>query len=110
MCDYRKLAWQADGYVVECMACKSIQLAFGTTVLRMTKKAYRAFCAQVERGMKSIHNAPFPESKSFHLDTYSAGTLMVLNQQELIKLQALVEEAAFSLEMKRVLDSSKIEG
>ncbi|HEY0297995.1 MAG TPA: hypothetical protein VGB84_02125 [Arachidicoccus sp.] len=93
MCDYQRLYCGSDGYIVRCINCGCVQLAFGAMILmlcenelpilsRMLGIALAEFCSCEDEGLKQII-----------VPTPYAGVNMLLTFKELVCLSKMVQKA-----------------
>lgn len=100
MCDYKILAHNEDGYIILCNSCNHYQLAFGTTAVTFDPSNFKRFRHQLEKMQPGDELKGFEKQKRISLDIFTSNSMMVLNQNEFLKLSALVNESAFNEEFE----------
>ncbi|WP_157097896.1 DUF6686 family protein [Niabella ginsenosidivorans] len=103
MCNFQVLAQNADGYVVFCHDCKSVQLAFGTTLIKMRPEYFREISQAVRleglckktRAAANVKNIFIPLEE---------GITLCLTFQEQKKLEQLLSEATALFETYAILE------
>ncbi|SFQ01349.1 hypothetical protein [Parafilimonas terrae] len=97
MCDFQKLAFSGDGYVVRCTECGYLQLAFGTTMLTLTNEEFGALYDLTTSHMNivSVNGNDFlsDDTKGIFLSTPSAGCCIVLTVKELYRFHEILDKA-----------------
>lgn len=109
MCSYKTLAHNEHGYVILCQYCKHYQLAFGTTAVSFAPSDYVVFKQQLKyySGIKKTE----PENdlrKCITIDIFSHCSKMVLNFEEVVKLEELIAQAVFTEHMEGIFDDIKL--
>lgn len=93
MCEFQSLYFNDDGYVVRCKQCGCYQLAFGSTMLTLTKKGFETFCKMVKHKCNERDFLFSEHSKCVVIPTPSNGVYMLLTKNEVNQLNEILEEA-----------------
>jgi len=98
MCNYNTLKNSKHGYVVQCKNCDHIQVAFGTTIVSLTRAAYYEHLALVQEQFdQNCRTMPW-DQKVIHIPTAAKGVTMIYTLNELHTLQDLLSEGRKKLE------------
>jgi hypothetical protein len=92
MCDFKILLHDEHGYVTHCQECNHIEIAFGTSLVRMPVNRLEAFVEYLNnvRLSTTVNN---PNQKNIHLDLASMYSFqMILTYQEMIRLCERMEK------------------
>jgi hypothetical protein len=108
MCRHKILAHNNHGYVIFCKGCGKYQLAFGTSLVTLSPEDFQRFCSHLSGLKKKTAITGFEHEKQIGVDIYSKHSMMVLNYQELQRLNALLDEANFTREIEFLLQESHI--
>ena len=103
MCNFQVLAESADGYVVYCQDCKMLQLAFGTSMLKLLPEHFQEIAATVRLERVSRAECAAGNVKNVVVPIDEA-TMLCLTQTELGKIEDLFTEAAVMFETWEILD------
>ncbi|RYE23458.1 MAG: hypothetical protein EOP51_10420 [Sphingobacteriales bacterium] len=104
MCDFRILAQNADGYVVHCNNCKTIQIAFGTTLLKVSAEKFAEMKQNVLLECQYRYAAaPAKDIKNIFIPADS-DMMFCLTYKELTKLEALFTQASALFETYSILE------
>ncbi|GAA4460672.1 hypothetical protein GCM10023093_03710 [Nemorincola caseinilytica] len=98
MCNYNTLKNCRHGYVVQCRNCDHIQVAFGTTILSLTRAQYYEYLAQVQEQYDEHHKIMPWDQKAIHLPTAAKGVAMIYTVSELHILLDMLKEGRKKLE------------
>lgn len=97
MCNFQKLAFSGDGYVVRCTECGYLQLVFGTTMLTLTNKDFSALynIAAFHMNTVSVNDKGLlsDDTKGIFLSTPSSGCCIVLTVKELHRFHEILDKA-----------------
>lgn len=103
MCNFKVLAQNASGYVVQCPDCQIVQLAFGTAMIKLRIPDYEGVVQRVR--LEVIHRTPCEEHNLKNIVILlDEGMMLCLTYPELLKLEMLLKEADVILETYRILD------
>jgi hypothetical protein len=105
MCSYNTLHLNEDGYVISCNGCNHLQLAFGTTVLILTRNEFSEFCEMVEDRKNLWDSDGFPMSKCIYIPTKNKDVALVFSYKELLKLHHILVSAGLILETEEILSN-----
>lgn len=102
-CNFQVLAEGPGGYAVYCQDCRTIQLAFGTTMLKLRPDHFQEIldlmrletAARPEAGNCNVKNIVIPVDDC---------TMICLTRQELGKVELLLSEAAVMFETWQILE------
>lgn len=103
MCRFQILSQTNSGYVVYCNDCRRIQLAFGTTMVKIEPDNFHRLKETV--AMECIYRNPCsePELKNIIIPIYEE-TMLCLCYNELLKLERLTQEASVLFETYQILE------
>lgn len=103
MCNYKILAHNDNGYLIQCCKCQSFQLAFGTTVVSFSADEYAGFKYEMYEQKKVYKYDGFLQQKTIHLPLFVVNAAMVVNYNELLKLVELIEQAELMMEVNEII-------
>ena len=104
MCNWTSLKQNANGYVMLCTACNRIQVAFGTTVISMSRVQFFDFLTVAGKAFASYG----PDStKWISLPLPAANVAMVCTGNELAVLLALLKGGRARLQYNELLITNK---
>jgi hypothetical protein len=103
MCKHKILAYSQNGYIVLCNKCNQYRIAFGTTLICLSKKQYELFKMNVKEQLESYRQDGFPEHKNIRLPTFSQNVQIVVNYLELEKIAELICDANATLEIEELI-------
>jgi hypothetical protein len=92
-CSFQSLNFGNDGYVVRCRQCGQYQVAFITTVLTLSEREFRSFCAQVRETLRRCAGDMGDPGKTVVLRTPLQGVCICVLPAEANSLLGLLEEA-----------------
>ncbi|MFT4153542.1 DUF6686 family protein [Parafilimonas sp.] len=97
MCDFQKLAFSEHGYIVRCVDCGYLQLAFGTTMLTLNHDDFHALYDMVKFRLSdtSVNEKNFlsDDTKGIFIPTPSANCCIVLTVKELQHFYRILDKA-----------------
>lgn len=93
MCDFQPLYFGSEGYLVRCLACGHLQLAFGTAVITLNESDFQSFHQQVKDRLLLDHRAEDDHCKKVILPIPYAGVHLLLSYAELDQLDWMLDEA-----------------
>ncbi|HTE25900.1 hypothetical protein [Flavitalea sp.] len=92
MCDFKVLLHDEYGYATQCHECNHIEIAFGTSLVRIPVNRLGAFVKYLNEIRQST-TAVDHNQKNIHLDLASMYSFqMILNYQEMISLCERMEK------------------
>lgn len=104
MCSKKMIVCNKEGYVLKHSSCGRMEIGFGTTAYTLTKKEYAQFSEQIEQALTDYwSHAQKPKTKSIYLYLFSEHVAIVLSYNELSRLNELIEEANFQLQLTDLL-------
>jgi len=103
MCDYKILHHSADGYVVKCLECGCLKLAFGTTAMAMDEQQFYEFKGVVGEYYNSYKKCVSQTQKRIHIPTALPSISLLYSLDDLEQLSMLLDEAHLSLEIEKLL-------
>jgi len=103
LCNFQILAESAQGYVVYCMDCKMVQLAFGTTMLKLSPEHFQEIASTLRLESASRAGQPTCNTKNVVIPVDDR-MMICLTQPELGKIDLLFSEAAVMFETLQILD------
>ena len=89
------------GYVARCK-CGNLQLAFGTTLLSLSRQQFYELASVVSNLNKRHSSTPAPYNKMIQIPLVTNNTAMVCNVSELKSLSALIAEGIKNLEYEEL--------
>ncbi|UAY52487.1 DUF6686 family protein [Ferruginibacter albus] len=103
MCQFQQLYFSDDGYVVRCKKCDHFQVGFASTMLTVNEKDFDILLAIVKKKLNTeIQTNQLV--KSIIIPTPYTGVKILLTQQELQKLHAMLENADSEIKALALLD------
>lgn len=103
MCDYKILHHSADGYVVKCLECGCLKLAFGNTAMALDEQQFYEFKDVVTEHYRSYKKCVSHTQKRIHIPTALPSLSLLYSLQDLEQLAYLLDEAHLSLEIEKML-------
>jgi hypothetical protein len=103
MCSYTTLAHSEHGYIIQCKACNSIQLAFGAIAIALHNKDFGVFTEQLKTLAITSTHVGTPTQKTIKIDVFSEHVLMIVSHIELMVLITMLEEAEAKLAVNTML-------
>lgn len=103
MCDYKILHHSADGYVVKCLECGCLKLAFGTTAMAMDEEQFYEFKKVVCEYHENYKHCVSQAQKRIHIPTALPSVSLLYSLDDLEQLSYLLDEAHLSLEIDKLL-------
>lgn len=103
MCDYKILHHCADGYVVKCLECGCLKLAFGNTAMAMDEQQFYEFKDAVTEHYRAYRKCVSPTQKRIHIPTALPSLSLLYSLEDLEQLAELLDEAHLSLEIEKML-------
>jgi hypothetical protein len=86
MCDFKILLSDDHGYATQCFECNHIEIAFGTSLIRLHVDRLAGFVNYLNK-VKDSAKVVDQELKNIHLDLASMYSFqMILNYKEIISL------------------------
>lgn len=113
MCIFQQLYAGEEGYVVRCRECSYYQIAFGTTVINMSKSELDAMRGMIVHQLQHPNTAVNDEAKAAWLPTPFDGYSLILSFKELRLLEAMLSAAEteeISLSLLECFDQNKKTG
>ena len=105
MCEFRKVILEETGYVAQCPFCRSVQIAYGTSVVHigfMDWVSFRTYLNSI------CHDYRIPENKNLKnimLNLGGEGPLqMFLTANELQEFFGLVDRADSEMSAQRLIE------
>lgn len=89
------------GYVARCK-CGNMQLAFGTTLLSLSRQQFYELADIVSNLDKRYNSTPSPYNKMIQIPLAAKNTAIVCNLSELKLLSTLIAEGRKSLEYEEL--------
>ncbi|RYZ23641.1 MAG: hypothetical protein EOO10_20910 [Chitinophagaceae bacterium] len=89
MCRFQDLYVGEEGYVVRCKTCRHYHLLFGGVILCMTENEFQKFGRTVAACQH--HLLTWKEGTDRPLPTVRQGVHLLLNQQKMVRLHAILE-------------------
>ena len=105
MCHYQTLFLEADkGYVVHCLLCDHIQVAFGNIAITLNRKEFYSF----EKSMKKLFMETAPDQinsgiKNITVPTPSEHIVILLSYRELADMNQMIDQAETELRSLELL-------
>lgn len=103
MCDYKILHHSADGYVVKCLECGCLKLAFGNTAMALDEQQFYEFKDVVMEHYHSYKKCVSHTQKRIHIPTALPSLSLLYSLKDLEQLAHLLDEAHLSLEIEKML-------
>jgi hypothetical protein len=92
MCDFQQLYLGQEGYLVRCLACGNLQLAFGTAVITLNEADFQSFRQLVKDRQLLDHTVDEGHLKKVVLPIPYAGVHLLLTYTELDQLDEMLDE------------------
>jgi hypothetical protein len=102
MCDFQVLVQNADGYIVHCNNCKTIQIAFGTTLVKLSAERFEKMKQLVQMECQYRYAVVSKEVKNIFIPVDN-DMMFCLTHKELLKLEALFTQASVLFETYSIL-------
>ncbi len=102
-CTYLTLYNSKDGYVVKCVYCNKIQLAFGNSILTLSQDEFQSLRCQTTDKIRENKFIGFPEQKNITFHTKSKSVMMVFSFKDLELLYEMIEHANLMLEVNNIV-------
>jgi hypothetical protein len=94
MFNYKCWYQDDEGYIVQCLSCKKIQVSFGTCMLNITEVEYENLFEQIVTACELYANETIsPNLKHIILHTAIATIKIILSTKELIAVHNMFEQA-----------------
>jgi len=103
MCDYKILHHCKDGYVVKCMECGCLKLAYGTTVMAMDEDQFYEFKQVIMDYYDTYRKCVSQTQKRIHIPTALSSMSLLYSLDDLEQLSSLLDEAHLSIEIEKML-------
>lgn len=103
MCDYKLLHHSKNGYVVKCLECGCLKLAFGTTVMGLDETQFYAFKKIISEYYASYSKCLSPTQRRIHIPTAMPSMSLLYSLDDLKELALLLDEAHLSIEIEKLL-------
>src|SRR6187402_1472834 len=96
-CSYLTLYYSKDGYVVKCVHCNKIQLAFGNMLLNFSLEEFQGFRHETADKIQGNKFTAFPEQKNITYYTDSMNVMLVFSFKDIEKLYEMLQQANLML-------------
>ncbi|HVI49402.1 MAG TPA: DUF6686 family protein [Chitinophaga sp.] len=106
MCNYQTLYQGSNGYVIRCQHCRSLQLAFGTTVVNLSAAEFDCFAVMISRLADEQPTSDHDHEKMICMPLPADHVMMLLTPAEVYKLASMASEVGALLEAYAILDNA----
>ncbi|WP_326990145.1 DUF6686 family protein [Chitinophaga sp. 212800010-3] len=103
MCNYQTLYHGKSGYVIRCPHCKSIQIAFGTTVVNLDANEFEYF-RKMTIHMANDHHYLSDHEKIVCVPLPADHVMMLLTPAEVVELAGMTSEVQALLDTYEILE------
>jgi hypothetical protein len=108
MCEFRKLILESAGYVAQCPYCRSVEIAFGTSVVNIGLYDWTRFGHYISSVRRNGQASDNPNLKQVMLHLGGGGPLqMFLTIVELQELCDLIDRADSEMRARNLLEQFK---
>ncbi|HVX48554.1 MAG TPA: DUF6686 family protein [Chitinophagaceae bacterium] len=105
MCSYQTLYYnQSGGYIIRCLQCNNIQLAFGNVAITLPGTEFPAFFDLIKKFAGNLSSTDVVHSKTIYIPTPCDGIKLLLSHTELKELVAMLDIADSELKTLHLLD------
>ncbi len=102
-CSYLTLYYSKDGYVIKCVYCHKIQLAFGNIILNLSLDEFQNFRYQTIDKLNENKSTGFPDQRNISFPTASTNIRMVFSFKDLGLLYEMLQQANLILEINNLI-------
>ena len=102
-CNYLTLFYSKEGYVVKCIHCDKIQMAFGNVILNLSQKEFQEIRLETIDKIREHRNPAFPEQKNITYYTDSDNIRLVFSYKDLELFYEILQQANLMLEVNNIL-------
>jgi hypothetical protein len=105
MCSYKTLFYDDEaGYVIQCIGCDSIQVAFGNILLTWNRPDFYEFYQFIKHSFQE-HPADFPPNKkAIVVPVPCDGIRLLLSLRELEQLHHMLDAAESELQSQQLMN------
>jgi hypothetical protein len=104
MCNFKNWYFDKTGYVIQCADCNFFKIGFGSILLSMAEKDYRAFFKLVGFTKETHISMVDVHTKCVLLATPGKSVHIILNETELNDLHTMLEEVDIEIKTQSLLD------
>lgn len=102
-CSYLTLYYSKDGYVIKCVHCNKIQMAFGNVMMNLTLNEFQGLRQETIDQIRENKFPAFPEQKNITFYTGSSNIMLVFSHKDLEMLYEMLQQANLMLEVNNLL-------
>lgn len=102
-CNYLTLFYSKDGYVVKCIHCSKIQMAFGNVILNLSTREFQEMRLKTIDKIRENKFPAFPEQKNITYNTDSDNIRLVFSFRDLEVFYEMLQQANLMLEVNNIL-------
>lgn len=104
MCSYQTLFYNDEsGYVIHCLGCDSIQVAFGNVLLTWNRADFYDFFQYVKHLFANTPNDIPVNKKSLAIQIPCEGIRLLLSPRELNQLHHMLDNAETELQSQQLM-------
>lgn len=98
MCSYQTLFHNDEaGYVIHCLGCNSVQIAFGNVMLTWHRDDFSGFCHYIQKMIDELPQDYRPNHKSIVIPFPCDGIKVLVSPRELQELHQMLDVAESEL-------------
>lgn len=98
MCTHRLLQQCPDGYVLHCLRCNQMQIAFGTCIVSCDRSQFYVFLESLEDAYAPFVNSERRQHKQIRIPTINKGLTPIFSLDELDRLLCILRNARMEVE------------
>jgi hypothetical protein len=106
MCNYQTLYHSTCGYVIRCLSCRRMQVAFGTTAISFSVQEFYSFVEMLRHSEEQALCAGLDYEKVMSLPLPDENVMLVLTAAETCRLSEMLQESRALLEAYQILEAT----